>query len=149
AGGGVPVPATTLDSAVSEQSHRWPCFLPDGEHFLYVTAPEQNGTFSLFVGSLGSDRRVYVGPVESGVGCSSGILVYMVNEGLEARPLDLHTLRWSGEPRPLSAFPGYGGSVAEPHASVSRNGTVVYPLQSVREGRVAWIDVTTGAETTL
>jgi len=149
ASGGVPVPATTLDSAVSEQSHRWPFFLPDGEHFLYVTTPARNGAFSLFVGSLRSERRVYVGPVESGVVYSSGMLVYMVNEGLEARPFDLHTLRWSGDPRPLSAFPGYGGSVAEPHASVSRNGTLVYALETVREGRLAWVDVATGAETLL
>ena len=146
ASGGVPVPATTLDSSVAEQSHRWPCFLPDGEHFLYVTTPERNGAFALFVGSLRSERRVYVGPVESGVVYSSGMLVYMVNKGLEARPFDLHTLRWNGDPRPLSAFPGYGGSVAEPHGSVSQNGTLVYAMESVREGRLAWIDVATGAE---
>ena len=147
AGGGVPVPATALDSAVAEQSHRWPFFLPDGDHFLYVTTPERNGTFDLFVGSLSSDRRVYLGPVESGVIYSSGMLVYMVNEGLEARPFDVGTLRWRGDPRPLSAIPGYGGSVAEPHASVSRNGTLVYAQEAVREGRVVWIDVATGAET--
>ena len=147
ASGGVPVPATTLDSAVSETSHRWPCFLPDGDHFLYVTTPERDGTYSLFVGSLHSDRRVYVGPVESAVVYSSGLLIYRVNEGLEARPFNLGTLRWSGDPRPLSAIPGYGGSVAEPHASVSRNGTLVYALESVREGRLTWIDAATGAET--
>ena len=145
--GGVPVPATTLDSAVSETSHRWPWFLPDGEHFLYVTTPERDGTYSLFVGSLRSERRVYVGPVGSGAVYSSGLLIYRVNEGLEARPFDLGTLRWSGDPRPLSATPGYGGSVAEPHASVSRNGTLVYVLDSVREGRLTWIDTATGGET--
>jgi Tol biopolymer transport system component len=147
ASGGVPVPATTLDSAVAEMSHRWPFFLPDGNHYLYVATPERNGAFSLFVGSLRSDRRVYVGPVESGVVYSSGMLVYMVNDGLEERPFDLHALRWSGDPRPLSALPGYGGSVAEPHASVSRNGTLVYAMESVRDGRLVWIDAATGAET--
>jgi serine/threonine protein kinase len=146
ASGGVPVPATTLDSAVAEMSHRWPCFLPDGDHFLYVTTPERKGTFALYVGSLSSDRRVYVGPVESGVAYSSGLLVYLVNEGLEARPFDLRTLRWSGDPRPLSAFPGYGGAPAEPHASVSQNGTLVYAFDATRESRIVWIDLATGTE---
>ena len=145
--GGVPVPVTTLDSSLAEGTHRWPYFLPDGEHFLYVTTPERDGKFSLYVGSLRSDRRVYVGPVESGVVYSSGMLVYTVNDGLEARPFDLRTLRWSGDPRPLSASPGFGGSVAEPHASVSENGTLVYAIEAARESRMVWIDVTTGAET--
>ena len=35
ANGGVPSPVTTLDGGRGEQSHRWPQFLPDGEHFLY------------------------------------------------------------------------------------------------------------------
>jgi len=147
ASGGVPVAATTLDSAVAEGSHRWPWFLPDGEHFLYVTTPERDGMFPLFVGSLHSDRRVYVGPVESGVVYSSGLLVYMVNEALEARPFDLRSFRWSDQPRPLSANPGYGGSVAEPHASVSENGTLVYAIEAERESRMVWLDVATGAET--
>jgi serine/threonine protein kinase len=147
AAGGVPVPATTLDSSLAEGTHRWPCFLPDGEHSLYVTTPERDGMFSLYVGSLRSDRRVYVGPVESGVVYSSGLLLYTVNDALEARPFNLRTLRWSGDPRPLSASPGFGGSVAEPHASVSENGTVVYAIEAARQSRMVWIDVASGAET--
>ena len=146
ASGGVPVAATTLDTAVAERSHRWPCFLPDGDHFLYVTTPDRDGAFALYVGSLSSERRVFVGPVESGVVYSSGLLIYMVNEGLEARPFDVRTLRWSGDPRPLSAFPGLGGAPAEPHASVSRNGTLVYAFDATRESRIVWVDIATGAE---
>jgi hypothetical protein len=147
ASGGLAVAATTLDTLRAEVSHRWPCFLPDGEHFLYVTTPERDGKYPLFVGSLHSDRRAYVGLVESGVAYSSGLLVYLVNEGLEARPFDVHAMRWSGDPRPLSAIPGYGGSVAEPHASVSQTGTLVYAIEAERESRMVWIDVATGAET--
>jgi Tol biopolymer transport system component len=140
------MPATTLDSSQSEISHRWPWFLPDGEHFLYVTTPESKGTFGLFVGSLDSDRRVYVGPVESAPVYTSGMLVYMVNQGLEARPFNLGTLRWSGDPHPIAAFPGYGGSIAEPHASASQTGTLVYAFEAGRDSRLLWIDPRTGAE---
>jgi Tol biopolymer transport system component len=77
------------------------------------------------------------------------MLVYMVNQGLEARGFDLRTLRWSGEPRPVSAIPGFGGSVAEPHASAAQNGTLVYAIRGARDSRLAWVDVATGAERTL
>ncbi|HUK64974.1 MAG TPA: protein kinase, partial [Dongiaceae bacterium] len=37
AGGGAPTPVTTLDSTRHERGHRYPQFLPDGRHFLYVS----------------------------------------------------------------------------------------------------------------
>jgi len=95
------------------------------------------------VGSLHSDRRVYVGQVESGAVYTAGMLVYMVNQALEARSFDAHTLRWSGDPRPISAIPGFGGSVAEPHASASENGTLVYSFQAARESRLEWVHTST------
>jgi len=146
AAGGTPIPATTLDSTRGERSHRWPCFLPDGEHFLFVSTPESKGTFPLFVGSLHSDRRVFVGQVEAAAVYTSGMLVYMVNQGLEARPFDTATLRWSGDPHPISAFPGFGGAVAEPHATASMNGTLVYAFDAGRESRLIGIDLPGGAE---
>jgi serine/threonine protein kinase len=147
--GGVPVPATALDSSRAEGAHRWPYFLPDGEHFLYVTLPEREGKYPLFVGSLKSDRRTFLGTVESGVVYSSGLIIYLVNEGLEARPFDIHSMHWAGDPRPLSAIPGYGGSPAEPHASVSGTGTLVYAIEAERESRMVWIDARTGDETAI
>jgi len=33
--GGTPQPVTKLPRAESGQAHRWPCFLPDGKHFLF------------------------------------------------------------------------------------------------------------------
>ena len=32
---------TKLDSSANESSHRWPCFLPDGRHFLYLVTSGQ------------------------------------------------------------------------------------------------------------
>lgn len=149
AGGGTPIPITSLDSLSAEASHRWPCFLPDGEHFLFVTTPEREGAYPLYVGSLRSDRRVYVGSVGSGPVYTSGLLVYMLNHTLEARPFDARTLRWRGEPTPITNIPGDGGSIAEPHASVSLNGTLVYSFEAARESRLTWFDLQTGLPTTL
>ena len=147
--GGTPVPVTVLDTLSAEASHRWPCFLPDGEQFLFVTTPEREGTYPLYVGSLRSDRIVYVGQVGSGPVYTSGLLVYMLNHALEARPFDARTLRWSGEPSPITTIPGDGGSLAEPHASASQNGTLVYSFEAARESRLSWYDMRTGQPTTL
>jgi hypothetical protein len=142
--GGTPIAATTLDASAGELSHRWPNFLPDGEHFLYVSTPERRGTHALFVGSLRSDRRVHVGQVESGAVYSSGHLIYVAHQTLEARPFNLHSLQWDGEPRPISDLPGIGGSIAEPHASVSRNGTLVSSSLTLLSRRLQWADLVTG-----
>lgn len=149
AAGGTPVPVTALEPGGSEVSHRWPFFLPDGERFLFVRTPERAGTYSLFVGSLRSDRRVYVGEVESGAVYAAGLLVYLRNRTMEARPFDARTLRWSGEPVPIENLPTIGGSLAEPHASVSVNGTLVYTHVAGDDSRLEWVDVRTGVVTPL
>lgn len=57
--GGEPKPVTSLDLVHGENSHRWPYFLPDGRHFLYLTAfngePEKQG---IYAGSLNSGEKV-------------------------------------------------------------------------------------------
>lgn len=147
--GGTPVPVTPLDTLNGETSHRWPYFLPDGHHFVYVAIGGNWQTFGLFVGSLDSDRRIFLGEVGSGAAYTSGLLVYLLNGTLEARPFDPRRLRWKGEPVPISAVPGVGGSPAEPHASVSAGGTLVYTFVAARDSRLAWVDVRSGKVRTL
>jgi len=43
---------TAVDTTRGEDAHRFPCFLPDGKHFLFVTLPAVDGTFGVRVGSL-------------------------------------------------------------------------------------------------
>ena len=51
ASGGKPVQITIRDKTHSENSHRWPYFLPDGKHYLYMIRSEKSG---IYVGQLGS-----------------------------------------------------------------------------------------------
>ena len=55
AGGAVSV-ATTLDPSRQETDHRWPQFLPDGRHFLYLSSSEQPENNGIYVGSLDSQE---------------------------------------------------------------------------------------------
>jgi serine/threonine protein kinase len=57
--GGSPVEMTRPDSARFENSHRWPVFLPDGKHFLYLAANFTGHVESnaVFLGSLDSQEK--------------------------------------------------------------------------------------------
>ena len=46
AAGGPAMPATKLDAARGETTHRWATFLPDGKHFLYMAGSHGQGTKS-------------------------------------------------------------------------------------------------------
>jgi hypothetical protein len=49
---------TTLDAGAQETTHRWPWFLPDGRHFLYVAEPKTT------LDTLGTDIDTYLGSVQ-------------------------------------------------------------------------------------
>jgi predicted Ser/Thr protein kinase len=55
--GGTPVAVTAIDSTQGETAHRWPCFLPDGEHFTYAALPARNGQFACYIGALHSHEK--------------------------------------------------------------------------------------------
>src|SRR6202011_3212943 len=55
--GGNAAPVTTLDSSLSERSHFWPQFLPDGKHFLYFAESSKEENSGVYVASLDSKDR--------------------------------------------------------------------------------------------
>ena len=54
ASGGEPRPLTTLDAGRAERSHRWPVFLPDGRHFLFVNWSGNPDLSGVYLGSVAS-----------------------------------------------------------------------------------------------
>ena len=66
ANSGPPVPVTTLDPSRKETGHRFPSFLPDGDHFLLAALPGGNGGFESFAGSLrDANQRTRIGSMGS------------------------------------------------------------------------------------
>ena len=63
ASGGIPIPVTTLDKP-KHDSHRWPYFLPDGRHFLYLAINRASGhepNDAIYFASLdGKENRLLV-----------------------------------------------------------------------------------------
>jgi eukaryotic-like serine/threonine-protein kinase len=98
ASGGKPVRLTSLDEARHETSHRWPQFLPDQKHFLFVAQALQIPTAHVFVASLDSTKPVILEDVTSTVIFSNNHLLYVLDNNLLIRGFDPGTLRFTGEP---------------------------------------------------
>ena len=96
---------TKLDKSRFETSHRWPVFLPDGKHFVYLGANfsgllESN---AIFLGSLDSqEKRLLVSTSANAAYAEPGYLLYLREKTLVAQPLDPRRYVLSGEPRTLS-----------------------------------------------
>jgi len=94
--GGSPVEMTKPDPTRFESSHRWPVFLPDGKHFLYLAANftghlENN---AIFLGSLDlQERRSLVSTSANAAYAEPGYLVYLRDKTLVAQPFDGAALR--------------------------------------------------------
>ncbi|HME37209.1 MAG TPA: protein kinase [Candidatus Sulfotelmatobacter sp.] len=125
--GGTPEPASRLDSAKGENSHRWPFFLPDGKHFLFWARTSQGlqGN-TLYAGELGSLNAKELMKSESMAEYASGYLLFMREATLMARPFNPRTLQVTGESVPIAEHIAINGGVTRPIFSVSENGSMIY-----------------------
>ena len=141
--GGETTPVTTLDGSNNEAGHRFPSFLPDGDHFLFVIMPARDQKYEIGVGSLTSGTREIIGAFESApVYAPSGHLLYMRRGALVGQPFDAATRRLSGEAVPLDDAPALVGVewTGGPPASVSTTGVLAYLTRPDFSTRLVWVD---------
>jgi serine/threonine protein kinase len=104
--GGSPVEVTQPDTSRFETSHRWPVFLPDGKHFLYLGAnfTGQLDNNAIFLASLDSqEKRLLVSTSANAAYAEPGYVLYLRdNKTLVTQPFDLRQLVLTGEPQTLS-----------------------------------------------
>src|SRR5712671_5049296 len=85
--GGSPTPLTTLDTSKGEQSHRFPHFLPDGRHFLFVMLGKSENA-GVYVGDLDSKTIVRVIAADGEAWYGGGYLMFGRKNTLFAQPFD-------------------------------------------------------------
>jgi eukaryotic-like serine/threonine-protein kinase len=142
--GGQPAPATELDKARKETSHRFPYFLPDGRHFLYLATGADARDRTVYVGSLDSRERHALPGIAGEVKYSSGHLLFVRDGALMAQPFDVKRAELTGE-----AF-SVADKFAPPAAltwsfSASLNGILAYrvatdSVQPTSSMELAWYD---------
>jgi serine/threonine protein kinase len=127
AAGGTPEPASKLDLAQAENSHRWPSFLPDGKHFLYWSRNSRAGEPSvLYVGELGTLESKVLMKSETMAVYASGHLLFLRGQTLMAQPFNPSRLELSGEPVPVAEHVAISGATVRAMFSASNTGTLIY-----------------------
>ncbi len=126
ASGGELQPATRIDRAAHEVGTGWPCFLPDGEHFLFIgNLQNGTGTGDIRLGRLGSLDSKLLGQSDGRAEYApGGWVVYLRGSTLLARKLDLGAGRLTGQPLTLVENVRAGSSAG--HFSVSASGAFAY-----------------------
>ena len=132
ASGGKPVRVTTLDESRHETSHRFPQFLPDQKHFLFVAQAPLIPTARLYVGSLDSAKTVLIEDVVSSDAIfANGELFYVQENSLLARRFDPKTFKFMGEPVALAEHVqtdpqfNYAAFSASPSTLLYQSGAIV------------------------
>jgi len=127
AGGEVPELASKLDLAKAEDSHRWPQFLPDGQHFLFWARNSMGaGEQRLYAGTLASLDAKMVMKTGMAAAFASGQLLFMRDQSLMAQPFDTSHLELTGEPKLIGEHVALNGATNVPEFSASETGTLVY-----------------------
>ena len=140
AAGGTPVPVTQLPAGQGG-SHRFPQFLPDGRHFLFLGGTGQADTHNVYVGTLegGESKRVrearsvaVFAPPDSLLWVEDGVLV--------AQRFDPARAVVSGEPIPVVQDVGLDELVYRGMFAVSATGVLAHRTGRGERRQLTWVD---------
>ncbi len=145
-GGGESTPVTTIDTERHETAHRFPHFLPDGDHFLFVSLPPGPNGWETHVGSLKSKSvKKVVSAGSAAVFAEPGYLVFARDGRIMAQRFDTRRLELEGDAVATGNAPEATELDAEPVASASSNGRMVALRSEAPRTQLRWLD-RTGAE---
>ncbi len=141
ASGGKPVAVTTLDKS-HHTTHRWPHFLPDGKHFLYLAASHESskeGNSGIYAASIDGGSPKLILRTNASAFYSSGELLYFRDGSLMAQEFDADRLEARGDPRPIAPVLREVGNWGV-MASASENGVLVFQNPGEVKYPIAWVD---------
>jgi eukaryotic-like serine/threonine-protein kinase len=141
--GGVPVLITQPATDSGEDSHRWPQFLPDGNHYLFFLRSSDKSRTGIYVSSLDSKGHRMV--LNTGYGATyaaPGYLLFMRDQSLVAQRFDPEKAVVMGEPVTLPDSVSFLAGNSQAMFSASQNGEIVYyPGLSTGDGwELLWYD---------
>jgi eukaryotic-like serine/threonine-protein kinase len=145
ASGGTPVAVTRLVKG-SEVSHRWPHFLPDGKHFLYVASAtgSENVRNRIVVGNVSGTIHRPIAPATSQPLYYDGFLLTVREGALIAQRFDAEALELRGDPIVLTERAiSMSAPLTRSHFTVSASGTLLYRTGALEdETQLVWYDRT-------
>jgi Tol biopolymer transport system component len=132
AAGGELRPATRINRQDDEVGSAWPCFLPDGTHFLFVgTRPD--GSSNMRLGRIGSLDSKLLGQSDGRVEYApGGWILFVRGTSLLAQKLDVRAGRLTGQP--ITIVDDLRIGTGQGHFSVSRNGVLALARAAAETG---------------
>ncbi len=140
AGGGQPAPM--IDIAGGGYSRRWPVFLPDGTHFLFVEQNENGKGDGVYVSSLDDPKvkKYVVASQGSVVFAPPDDLLYVRDGVLVRQHFDPSKLRLDGEAQSIADGMVFYLDRAYVPVTASANGVIAYRRHATLNMRIAWFD---------
>ncbi len=136
ASGGAPHATTKRDSS-RHTTHRWPQFLPDGRHFLFLAGNHRNVSGpenAVWVGSTDGREQRQLLPTATEAQYADGYLLFVRDSVLMARPFDPRSLRFTGEAIPTADRVQFDPTTWKGNFSVSQAGLLAYQPVGGRQG---------------
>lgn len=144
--GGPVMQVTKIEKSSSEYSHRWPSFLPDGRHFLYLGLRPiligQKAGHRIYIGTLDGKENRFLLTASSRVSYAwPGYLLFVREATLLAMPFDARKLDITGEAilvvEQVQAYLNTASAVF----SVSENGVLAYQAGAAAPiSQLGWFD---------
>ena len=132
--------------AEGETAQLWPEFLPDGNHYLYLSVGSRPNQQGIYVASLdSSERKFIVATTTNAAYLESGELLFTRGDELMAQPFDLRDLKLSGQPRPvadhLELASSFNSALPLASFSASPNGVLVWRRSNQSaQSSLQWFD---------
>ena len=144
ASGGTAEPLTKLDPALYT-SHRWPFFLPDGKHFLYLAInhdPSKAANDAIYYASLdGRENRLLL-HTQSNAVYAAGYLLFARGDRLLAQSFDPAKGELKGDPQPVASGAMDDPSMWHMNVSATEDGLLVYTSGAIDAMQLLWLDRT-------
>jgi Tol biopolymer transport system component len=141
ADGGEAVEVARPDAARHETALRFPSFLPDGKHFLYVSLPRKQEGFDVYVGALDAkESKRIMSAGSSPIYAEPDYLLFVRAGRLVAQRFDAKRWEPRGDVLPLGDVAPVSASEGAPLLSASANGVLVHTATTLPNTRLVWLD---------
>jgi len=129
----------------NESTHRWPFFLPDGDHFLMFGgnfARTDVGSNGIYLSSLSKSGRILLAPARSSAAFAGGRIYYVdANDALVAVSVDVAGGKVTGAPQVIAGNVAQSPSTYYATFAISEDSTLIYSSESVtNHSQLTWFD---------
>jgi eukaryotic-like serine/threonine-protein kinase len=141
--GGTPTKVGGTFPGQGESTQRWPVFLPDGKHYLFLSATiaKRSEADGIYVGDLDSEeRRLVVKTAASAVYAAPGYLLYLRDKSILAQRFDAKTFQLAGEPVVVATDPQFLPRILKATFTADTETLLVQKGGNVMMSRLTWYD---------